>query len=86
MHLKSDYILREIAGENVAIPVGKTLNLNTMITLNDTGVFLWRLLENETTEEAMVASLLDEYDVDAENARVHVVAFVAKLKEHDFLA
>lgn len=85
MKLKSGFVLRQVAGENVVIPTGDALNLNKMITLNSTGAFLWKLLEQETDEDAMVAATLEEYDVDEASARTHVSAFVAKLKEHDFL-
>lgn len=85
MKLKEGFVLRQVAGENVVIPTGDALNLNVMITLNDTGAFLWKLLEQETDEDAMVAATLEEYDVDEASARAHVSAFVAKLKEHDFL-
>ena len=85
MKLKEGFVLRQVAGENVVIPTGDELNLNKMITLNSTGAFLWKLLEQETDEDAMVAATLEEYDVDEASARTHVAAFVAKLKEHDFL-
>ena len=85
MQLKPNFILREVAGENVVIPTGEAMNLNTMITLNDTGKFLWQQLEQETDEDAIVAALLYEYDVDEATARTHVAAFVEKLKKHDFL-
>ena len=85
MKLKPGFILRQVAGENVVIPAGDALNLNVMITLNDTGAFLWKLLEQETDEDAMVAAILEGYDVDEKSARTHVAAFVAKLKEQDFL-
>lgn len=86
MKIKDGFILREVAGETVVIPTGDTLDLNMMITLNETGAFLWKLLEQDTDETAMVSALLGEYDVDEETARASVSAFVAKLKEHDFLA
>lgn len=86
MKLKDGFILREVAGEMVVIPSGDSLDLNMMITLNDTGAFLWKLLEQETDEDAMVSALLAEYDVDEASARTHVAAFVNKLKEQDFLA
>ena len=85
MKIKNEFILREVAGETVVIPTGDTLDLNMMITLNETGAFLWKQLEQDTDETAMVASLLGEYDVDEETARTSVAAFVAKLREHDFL-
>ena len=85
MKLKDGFILRQVAGEMIVIPSGDELNLNMMITLNDTGAFLWKLLEQETDEAAMTAALLNEYDVDEATARTHVAAFVAQLKEKDVL-
>jgi len=85
MKLKDGFILREVAGERVVIPSGDALDLNMMITLNETGAFLWKQLEQETTEDAVVSALLKEYDVDEAVARTHVAAFITKLKEHDFL-
>lgn len=82
MKIKEGFLLRKVAGETVVIPTGETLDLNIMITLNGTGEFLWNLLQQETTEEALVAAMLEEYDVSAPIAETDVAAFVAKLKEN----
>lgn len=86
MKLKDGFILRTVAGETVVVPTGDTLDLNMMITLNETGKFLWQLLETETSRDALVNALLGEYDVDAATAGAHVDAFVKKLLDHGFLA
>ena len=86
MRLKDGFELREIAGTTVAIPVSGGLDLDRMITLNETGLFLWKLLEQETDEDTVVAALLAEYAVEASVAKRHVAAFINQLKEHDFLA
>ena len=86
MKIKEGFILREVAGQTVVLPSGDELDLNLMITLNDTGRFLWEHLERETTEAALVEALLGEYDVDAETAGKSVRAFVEKLHENGFLA
>ena len=70
----------------MVIPTGAELDLNMMITLNGTGAFLWEKLQAETTEDALVAALLAEYDVDEDTAKKSVATFVEKLKSHDFLA
>ena len=85
MQLKDGFILRTVAGETVVIPTGKDLDLDMMITLNETGKFLWEHLETETTEDKLVAALLAEYDVDEETARGHVTLFVEKLNQNGFL-
>ena len=44
MKLKEGFILRTVAGETVALPTGGVTNLDMMITLNETGKFLWEKL------------------------------------------
>ena len=86
MKLKEGFVLREVAGSIVVIPCGDDLDLNMMITLNGTGKFLWEKLTEGAQEEELVQALLAEYDVNEEMAKQAVEGFVAKLKEHDFLA
>ena len=82
MKIKDGYILRTVAGSNVVIPVGKrTLDFNGMITLNDTGAFIWQQLEHPTDEDRIVAAILETYDVEEPRARSCVAAFVEKLRE-----
>jgi len=85
MKLKDGFLLRTVEGQTVVLPTGDELDLNMMITLNDTGKFLWERLESETDEAALVAALLAEYDVDAETARKSVADFVQKLNDNGFL-
>lgn len=86
MKLKEGFLLRQVAGQTVVLPTGGDLDLNMMITLNDTGAFLWEQLQNEREEADLVAALLKEYDVDEETARSCVADFVKKLDGHGFLA
>ena len=86
MKLKDGFLLRNVAGQAVVLPMGGTVNLNTMITLNETGAFLWERLEKETDEAALVAALLEEYDVSEATAIKSVAAFIDKLNNHGFLA
>lgn len=85
MKLKKGFILRDIAGECVVVSTNAELNLNGMITLNDTGRTLWKVLEKETDLDALTAALLAEYEVEETTARTAAEKFVEKLKEMDFL-
>lgn len=85
MKLKDGFLMRSVAGQTVVLPSGDELDLNMMITLNETGAFLWERLQSETTEDALVSALLGEYEVDEETARKAVAAFVQKLSENGFL-
>ena len=85
MKLKDGFILRTVAGETVVLPAGGVTNFDMMITLNDTGKFLWERLAVGAEEADLVKDLLAEYDVSEELATQSVAAFVARLKELDFL-
>jgi hypothetical protein len=85
MKIKEGFILRKMSGQTVVLPVAGDLDLNMMIKLNGTACFLWEHLQEETEEDALVASLMKEYNVDEETARTCVKAFVKQLEEHGFL-
>lgn len=85
MKLKSGFVLSEVVGETVVLPSGDSLNLNMMITLNETGKFLWERLDKGADENELVQALLSEYEVDEKTARASVEAFVQKLRDNDFL-
>ena len=86
MKLKDGFLLRQVAGQTVVLPMGGDMDLDMMITLNDTGAFLWEKLQDDTDEAALVAALLAEYDVDEATAKQAVANFVAKLSDNGFLA
>ena len=85
MKIKNGFILRKVGGQVVVLPIAGDLDMNTMIKLNDTGAFLWEHMQAETDEDALVAALLAEYDVDEATARRSVQNFVRKLSDNGFL-
>lgn len=85
LKLKEGFILREVAGEIIVIPSGTELDLNMMITLNETGAFLWKCLERGTERDDMVSALRKEYDVDESTAVQAVDGFIEKLTINGFL-
>lgn len=84
MKIKEGFILRNVAGSNIVVPFGdRCLDFNGMITLNDTGAFIWKQLENDADEAAIVKAILAEYDVAEEKAVQCVKDFLEKLREAD---
>ena len=63
-----DFLLREVAGEAVLIPVGEAgVFENSVISLNDTCSFLWKLFQEPRTVEEVIAEAKTEYsDPDGE--------------------
>ena len=81
MKLKLEFVLREIAGDLLLIPAGKTaLDLNGMLTLNEVGAEIWKLLPEVETEDEIVARLLETYEVDEITLRADVSEFLASLR------
>ena len=87
MRIKEGFLLRKVAGDFVVVPSGNAMvDFKAMITLNETGAFLWDLLKEEKTEGDLVQALLGEYDVDEATATEDVGGFVNLLKEKNLLA
>ena len=87
MKLKEGFVLREIAGECVVVSINASVNLDGMITLNDTAKTLWRALEGGVNGvDELVEVLMAEYEVDEKMARKAAESFVGKIRELDFLA
>ena len=86
MKIEKEYILREIADDYIIVPVGKTAQeFNGMITVNETGAFLWKLLTKETTKEELLHAMLEEYEVSAEEAEADIDEFLQLLKDNQIL-
>ncbi len=86
MKIKSGFVIREIAGQYMAVPVGERVNdLHGMIALNETGAFIWKLLENEKTEEDLARALTEEYEVSYEEALEAVREFYDLMKNEHVL-
>ena len=85
MKIKSGFLLRSVAGKNIVVPVGAELDFGGMITLNDTGKFMWEQLINETDVDDLLKKIVSEYDVDEETAKNDINIFINKLKELNIL-
>lgn len=82
MKLKEDFVLRQVADTWVVLPLGAaTVDFNGMLTLNETGAFLWQQLQAGADLDALVRALTSEYDVTAQQAQADAEAFCRKLLE-----
>ena len=82
MKIKEGYMLRTVAGQHIVVPVGQAAQtFNGMITLNDSGAFLWQAMLQETNRKELIAKLLQEYDVDSMLAGAGVDSFLYKIRE-----
>lgn len=86
MKIKSDYILKKIAGSYVVVPVRtRAVDFSGIIKLSETGAFLWEILSKGAEKETLLARMLEEYDVDEATASADIDRFLRKLQEADLI-
>ena len=86
MKIKKELVKREIAGDTILVPVGKTVyDSNGLFILNELGAFLWDRLEAAEKEEELLTAVLDEYEVTKETAKKDLRTFLDKLREMGIL-
>ena len=80
MRIKESLFLRQIADTWAVLPLHKdVLNFDGMLTLNETGAFLWKRLEQGADRKDLADALRGEYDVSLAEALADVDAFITKL-------
>ena len=86
MKIKEDFILRKVADSYVVVPVGRqTLDFNGILNLNETGAFLFELLQKGASRDELVEKLLAEYEVERDRAQADVDKFIQSVKDADVL-
>ena len=86
MRIVPGFVIRQIAGEVIAVPAGPAARrLSGLAALNETGHFLFELLQSEQTEESLLQAMLETYEIDADTARADIDEFLALLRTNDML-
>ncbi len=82
MQIKPGYILRNVLDMYVVMGIGReAYQPNRIMSVNETGAFLWGLLEKGAEREELVAKMHSEYEVDPATAAADVDAFLAQLMD-----
>lgn len=77
----NDFVLREIVGESVLIPVGQaSQQFNGMLTVNGIVSFIWKQLAEDTTIDQLVTAIMEEYDVQEEEARADMEQLMGEMQ------
>ena len=86
MIIKKELIKRDIAGDTILVPVGKTVyDSNGLFVLNELGTFIWEILPQAQSEADIVDAVLEAYEVSAEEAKADVIEFLDKLKKLEII-
>jgi hypothetical protein len=81
MKRKKGCLLREIGKIYMIIPIEENrIPLKKILSTNETGAYLWNLLEKETTKEEMLEAMQSEYSIDRETAEDDLMEFLKKVQ------
>lgn len=72
-----DFVLRKISGEAVLVPVADTPMGNSMISVNETFVFLWELFSEPISVSEALKKAQEVYNDPNGEMGKHISSFVA---------
>ena len=80
MKTNKNFILRNIAGDNILVATGEAAqSFNGMITMNEVASFIWSNIDECVSVGKLIQRVLDEFDVNEEKARQDVEYFTSDL-------
>lgn len=86
MKIKKQLIKRDIAGDTILVPVGKSVTESKgLFVMNELATFIWDLLPETESEGQIIDAVLREYEVSRDQASADVHAFLEKLRTMDIL-
>lgn len=81
-----DFLLREIAGESILVPVGDAAGVgNCIISLNESGSFLWKQYQSPRTPEDVVRAAKEVYSDSSGRMEQEIREYTLKFLQAGFL-
>jgi len=78
----SDTVTREVAGQMLLVPVrGRLADMQNLYVPEGVGEFIWGRLETPQSEEELLTAILDEFDVEREEAARDLGVFLSELTD-----
>lgn len=84
MKIKEGYRIRKVGSKSVVVAPGG-INFTGLITVNETGTFIWGLLEKGAETDEIVSALANECKVQPEKIEGDVIEFIKALKGAEIL-
>ena len=82
MKIKNGFIARNVGGKRMVVATGaQSKTFGGVMSLNGSGSLLWDALVECADREALVAKVLDTYDIDRATAEADVDSFIVTLRE-----
>ena len=86
MRVKKEYMIRNIAGQDIIVATGNAaMKYNGLLTVSPTGRFILEHYQEAKDISDLIRMVLDEFEVDADTAARDVVGFTNAMLEKGFI-
>lgn len=86
MKLKYNFVINEVAGQKIALPIDCGHGEQNVIKTNETGAFLIELLKNDISKSEIIEEINSNFSVESqETLETWLNSFLEKLIEADVL-
>lgn len=86
MKIKQGFVLRNISGEHIVMPIGKNIAaFDGTIVLSEVAAFIWEKLVEGCSRQELLQDILSEFDVDSPRAEADLDALLETLGEYQVI-
>jgi hypothetical protein len=76
-------VTRKTGSEYVLVPIANNIaDMNSVFTLNETGAFIWELIDGKRDVENIISELTKEYKIDSSSAEADVMELIEKMNRY----
>ena len=76
-------VTRKTGNEYILVPIANNIaDMNSVFTLNETGAFIWELIDGKRCVEDIINALIAEYEIDYENASKDIFSFIENMRKY----
>lgn len=80
---KSLFTTRVVAGSLLLVPVKSSVaDMKEMFSLNETGTFIWELIDDSATMETITQHVASQYQIEVQRAQQDLSVFFSKLSDY----
>lgn len=86
MKIKEGYAIRQMGEQYIVVALGSEMDeYNGMITLNNSGYYIWDKLKNDISYDDLLSDLTEKYDAPVEVIKADLDAFLENAKRVNIL-
>ena len=86
MKAKSGFVVKEVVGEYLLIPIGDNISVfKGSVLLNTVSAFVWEKLQSPMSREDLLRAICDEFEVDETTAAADLDALLETLNGYNLL-